>query len=176
MITAVTTFHKEGLDLYGQRFLESFANNVDKRVKLIVYAENCEPVNPDQTQITIVPQTNLKQLVESDKIIIEDFDIINELSTYIVHGSSFQAEEGCNDDLVMCCVLFAWATDQTYFKELTDSDIRAQMYKDQQNQIEQDMAPFGFVVNGLEEENVGTAVDEYGTKWNPVVRKYDTNW
>ena len=120
--------------------------------------------------------SNLKQLVESDKIIIEDFDIINELSTYIVHGSSFQAEEGCNDDLVMCCVLFAWATDQTYFKELTDNDIRVQMYKDQQHQIEQDMAPFGFVVNGLEEENVGTAVDEYGTKWNPVVRKHDTNW
>ena len=120
--------------------------------------------------------SNLKQLVESDKIIIEDFDIINELSTYIVHGSSFQAEEGCNDDLVMCCVLFAWASDQTYFKELTDNDIRVQMYKDQQHQIEQDMAPFGFVVNGLEEENVGTAVDEYGTKWNPVVRKHDTNW
>ena len=120
--------------------------------------------------------SNLKQLVESDKIIIEDFDIINELSTYIVHGSSFQAEEGCNDDLVMCCVLFAWATDQTYFKELTDSDIRHQMYKDQQNQIEQDMAPFGFVVNGLEEENIGGAVDEYGTKWTPIVRKYDTDW
>ena len=120
--------------------------------------------------------SNLKQLVESDKIIIEDFDIINELSTYIVHGSSFQAEEGCNDDLVMCCVLFAWATDQTYFKELTDSDIRQQMYKDQQHQIEQDMAPFGFVVNGLEEENIGGAIDEYGTKWTPIVRKYDTDW
>ena len=120
--------------------------------------------------------SNLKQLVESDKIIIEDFDIINELSTYIVHGSSFQAEEGCNDDLVMCCVLFAWATDQTYFKELTDNDIRQQMYKDQQHQIEQDMAPFGFVVNGLEEENIGGAIDEYGTKWTPIVRKYDTDW
>ena len=120
--------------------------------------------------------SNLKQLVESDKIIIEDFDIINELSTYIVHGSSFQAEEGCNDDLVMCCVLFAWASDQTYFKELTDNDIRVQMYKDQQHQIEQDMAPFGFVVNGLEEENIGGAVDEYGTKWTPIVRKYDTDW
>ena len=120
--------------------------------------------------------SNLKQLVESDKIIIEDFDIINELSTYIVHGSSFQAEEGCNDDLVMCCVLFAWASDQTYFKELTDNDIRVQMYKDQQHQIEQDMAPFGFVVNGLEEENIGGAIDEYGTKWTPIVRKYDTDW
>ncbi len=120
--------------------------------------------------------SNLKQLVESDKLIIEDFDTINELSTFIVHGSSFQAEEGCNDDLVMCCVIFAWATDQTYFKELTDNDIRKQMYKEQQNQLEQDMAPFGFVIDGLEEENTGQMVDEYGTKWNPVVRKYDTNW
>ena len=59
MITAVTTFHKEGLDLYGQRFLDSFANNVDKQVKLMVYAEDCEPINPDSTEITIVPQTQL---------------------------------------------------------------------------------------------------------------------
>ena len=120
--------------------------------------------------------SNLKQLIETDKLIVEDFDTINELSTFIVHGSSFQAEEGCNDDLVMCCVLFAWASDQTYFKELTDNDIRAQMYKDQQHQLEQDMAPFGFIIDGLEEENVGEIVDEYGTKWNPVVRKHDTNW
>ena len=120
--------------------------------------------------------SNLKQLIETDKLIVEDFDTINELSTFIVHGSSFQAEEGCNDDLVMCCVLFAWASDQTYFKELTDNDIRAQMYKDQQNQLEQDMAQFGFIIDGLEEENVGEIVDEYGTKWNPVVRKHDTNW
>ena len=63
MITAVTTFHKEGLDLYGQRFLDSFANNVDKQVKLVVYAEDCEPINPDPTQITIVPQTQLTKLM-----------------------------------------------------------------------------------------------------------------
>ena len=65
MITAVTTFHKEGLDLYGQRFLDSFANNVDKQVKLVVYAEDCEPINPDPTQITIVPQTQLTKLMAS---------------------------------------------------------------------------------------------------------------
>ena len=59
MITAITTFHKEGLDLYGQRFLDSFANNVDKQVKLIVYAEECSPNNPDPEQITILPQKNL---------------------------------------------------------------------------------------------------------------------
>jgi len=120
--------------------------------------------------------SNLKQLLESDKIIIEDFDCINELSTFIVKGSSFEADDGCNDDLVACMFIFAWAVDQTYFKELTDNDVRKQMFRDQQDQLEQDMAPFGFVVNGLEDENVGQMVDEYGTKWSPIVRTYESNW
>ena len=120
--------------------------------------------------------SNLKQLLESDKIIVEDFDCINELSTFIVKGSSFEADDGCNDDLVACMFIFCWATDQTYFKELTNNDVREQMFKDQQDQLEQDMAPFGFVVNGLEEENVGNMIDEYGTRWTPIVRQYDTNW
>tara|TARA_B100001057_G_scaffold441507_1_gene476165 strand:- start:179 stop:1822 length:1644 start_codon:yes stop_codon:yes gene_type:complete len=120
--------------------------------------------------------SNIKQLIEDNKIIIEDFDTINELSTFIVKGSSFEADDGCNDDMVACLFIFGWTTDQTYFKELTDNDIRHQMYKEQQDQLEQDMAPFGFVVNGLEDENIGQAVDEYGTRWSPVVRKYDSNW
>jgi len=120
--------------------------------------------------------SNLKQLLESDKIIVEDFDCINELSTFIVKGSSFEADDGCNDDLVACMFIFGWVTDQSYFKELTNNDVREQMFKDQQDQLEQDMAPFGFVVNGLEDENVGQMVDEYGTRWSPIVRQYDTNW
>jgi hypothetical protein len=52
-ITVVTTFHKPGLLKYGQRFLDSFAERVDKRIKLLVYAENCQPVNPDPNQIKI---------------------------------------------------------------------------------------------------------------------------
>lgn len=53
-ITVVTTFHKPGLDLYGQRFLNSFAKHVDQRIKMIVYAEDCNPVNPNPMQITIL--------------------------------------------------------------------------------------------------------------------------
>ena len=55
-ITVVTTFHKAGLDLYGQRFIDSFAARVDKQIKLTVYAEDCEPSNPDSTQITVLDQ------------------------------------------------------------------------------------------------------------------------
>ena len=120
--------------------------------------------------------SNLKQMIEDNKIIVEDFDCINELSTFIVKGSSFEADDGCTDDLVACMFIFGWATDQTYFKELTNNDIRQQMFAEQQDQIEQDMAPFGFIVDGLEDENIGQMVDEYGTKWNPVVRTYKSNW
>ena len=72
--------------------------------------------------------------------------------------------------------IFSWMTDQSYFKELTDSDIRMTMMAEQQDALEQDMAPFGFIVDGLEDENIGEMVDEYGTRWNPVVRDYGSNW
>jgi hypothetical protein len=52
-ITVITTFHKPGLDLYGQRFINSFAERVDPNIKLIVYAEDCSPVNPCPGQIVI---------------------------------------------------------------------------------------------------------------------------
>ena len=120
--------------------------------------------------------SNLKQMVEDSKLIVEDYDAINELSTFIVKGSSFEADEGCNDDLVACLFIFAWMTDQQYFKELTDVDIRATMMREQQDSLEQDMAPFGFVVNGLEDENIGEMVDEYGTRWSPIVRDYGSDW
>ena len=120
--------------------------------------------------------SNLKQMVEDNKLIVEDIDVISELSTFIIKGSSFEADDGCHDDLVACLFTFAWATDQTYFKELTNMDMRQTMMKEQQDALEQDMAPFGFVVNGLEDENIGEVVDEYGTRWNPVVRDYGSNW
>jgi len=118
--------------------------------------------------------SNLKQLLESDKIIIEDIDIISELSTFIVKGSSWEADNGCNDDLVACLFLFAWSVDQLYFKELTDSDIRQRMFREQQDQLEQDMAPFGFIDNGV--DDVDVEVDEYGTRWTTVVRDYNSDW
>jgi hypothetical protein len=120
--------------------------------------------------------SNLKQLVEDNKLIVEDYDIINELSTFIVKGSSFEADDGCNDDLVACLFIFAWLTDQTYFKELTNNDIRRVMMNEQQDMLEQDMAPFGFIVNGLEDENIGEMVDEYGTRWAPIVRDSSGSW
>ena len=120
--------------------------------------------------------SNLKQMVEDNKLIVEDLEIITELTTFIIKGQSFEADEGCNDDLVACLFMFAWATDQQYFKELSDQDIRATMMKEQQDMLDQDMAPFGFILDGLEDENIGNMVDDYGTKWSAVVRDNATDW
>ena len=120
--------------------------------------------------------SNLKQLIETDKLIVNDYDLITEFSTFVKHGQSFQAEEGHTDDLAMCCVLFGWMTNQIYFKELTNVDIRERMFLEQQDQLEQDMAPFGFLDNGIDDPLGETVVDEYGQRWSPVVRSHDTNW
>jgi hypothetical protein len=107
--------------------------------------------------------SNLKTLLEDDKLLTVDYDIISELTTFAQRHNSFEAEEGCNDDLAMCLVIFSWLVAQDYFKEMTDNDVRKRIYEEQKNQIEQDMAPFGFILDGLDES---TFVDNEGDRWH----------
>ena len=121
-------------------------------------------------QIKKIGCSNIKTLIESDKIIINDFNIIEEMSTFIKKGQSWMAEEGCTDDLMMCLVVFGWLSNQPFFKEMTDTNARQQLYEEQQNLIEQDMSPFGFVDDGIPDYEK-PEIDEYGTVWHPVTRK-----
>ena len=109
-----------------------------------------------------VGSLNLKTMIEEDKLLLNDYDTISELTTFIQKHNSFEAEEGCNDDLAMCLVIYAWLVAQDYFKELTDQDVRKRIYDEQKNQIEQDMAPFGFMSDGLDESSF---VDTDGDRW-----------
>lgn len=83
----------------------------------------------------------LKTFVEQQKLIIEDFDVIAELSTFIAKGTSFEAGDGSHDDLVMCLVLFSWATNQSFFAELTNTNLKERLYQEQMRQIEEDALP-----------------------------------
>ena len=109
-----------------------------------------------------VGSLNLKTLIEEDKLIFNDYEIISELTTFISKHNSFEAEEGCNDDLAMCLVIYAWLVQMDYFKELTDQDVRKRLYEEQKNQIEQDMAPFGFMDDGLGGDSF---TDDDGDRW-----------
>ena len=132
--------------------------------------------------------SNLKQMVESDKVLFNDFQIINELTTFVEKRDSFSAEDGCHDDLVMCMVIYAWAVAQDYFKEMTDQSVREELYEEDKLGMEEDMAPFGFIDDGLTEEievdkknGLVWRVDEYGTsqgqwEWAQPTYGGDPNW
>ena len=96
-----------------------------------------------------VGSLNLKTMIEENKLLLNDYEIISELTTFISKGNSFEQKK----DVMMTwqCVLSSmqWLVTQDYFKELTDQDVRKRLYEEQKNQIEQDMAPFGFLNDGL---------------------------
>ena len=110
--------------------------------------------------------SNLKALIEDDKLLIPDYDIISELATFVSSADTFSAEEGANDDLVMTLVLFAWLVDQQYFKELSSQNIRDNLYKNQLSEIEDLTTPFGIIDNGLNQQEY--EVDSIGTVWTKV--------
>ena len=85
--------------------------------------------------------SNLKSLVENQKLILNDDTIIYELMRFVAINNSYQAEDG-NDDTVMCCVLFAWMTQQQYFKDLTNIDVRKLLQQEKQPEIDEEVVSF----------------------------------
>ena len=92
----------------------------------------------------------LKSLIEENKMVIEDENLIGELTSFISKRNTYEADDGHNDDLTMTLVLFSWMTRQTYFKELAASDVRKGIYQKQIEDIEESYLPFGFITDGAE--------------------------
>ena len=122
-------------------------------------------------QLKRIGCATLKEMIETDKLIVPDFETIAELTTFASKNNSYEAEEGTHDDLAMTLVIFAWLVQQRYFKDITDLDLRQKMYEDFEEQFEQDMLPFGIIDDGREE---GTYTDNTGQVWEvePSVRNY----
>jgi hypothetical protein len=115
---------------------------------------------------------NLKTLIESDKLIINDFDTIAELNTFVRQKDSYAAEEGNNDDLVMGLVLFAWLTAQSYFKDSTNIDIRKVLLEENDMLGEEQLIPVGIIDDGREEP----IRDSSGGYWSEIMdRGYKTS-
>tara|TARA_R110001592_G_scaffold101137_10_gene286385 strand:- start:72 stop:1715 length:1644 start_codon:yes stop_codon:yes gene_type:complete len=94
----------------------------------------------------------LKSLVENDKLLIPDIDVINELYTFVAKGQSYEADDGHTDDLSMCLVLFGWLTRQDYFKNLTERDVRLDVFQDEISRLEEEVMPFG-LISGFDDED-----------------------
>ena len=98
--------------------------------------------------------SNLKTLIEGDKLQVVDFDTISELTTFVANKTSFAAEGDANDDMAMTLVLFAWAATQKYFKEIVNHDIRKQIQLENMNQLDDETLPAPIIETGLERETL----------------------
>lgn len=106
--------------------------------------------------------STLKSFIETDKLITNDYNILEELINFVSSRTSYEADAGHNDDLVMCLVIFAWMTTQKYFQEYFDIDLRKQLYETEMKNIEEDIMPFGFIQDGIDEQY---EVDNEGNIW-----------
>lgn len=123
--------------------------------------------------------TTFKSLVEGTKLLIHDPEIIEEISTFIEVRGTHKADEGYHDDLVMCLVLFAWATNEPFFKDLTDTNLRKVLYEDQFKQIEENLTPFGIINTGISEKEAPEIIgDDVWFSQDPAkeLEKLKTKW
>lgn len=121
--------------------------------------------------------TNLKAIVENDKLIIHDVETITEFTTFSVNKQSYMAEEGNHDDLTMTLVNFAWLTAQKYFKENVGNDMRQVLQEEQLHVTDTELVPFGYIDDGLKED---LFQDDDGDIWREDIKKRypfdDLNW
>lgn len=143
-------FSTTNLGRGGQRISSGFKKNSKLGVKMTA-------------QIKSIGCSNLKGLLEHNKMIVEDFDIISELTSFVASSSSFAAEPGCHDDLTMCLVMFSWLTAQPTFKELTDIDIRRKIADERTQSMTESLLPFGIINDGSEANK--SFKDADGTVW-----------
>jgi hypothetical protein len=115
-------------------------------------------------QVKRIGCSNLKTLIENDKLIINDFDTISQLTTFVSNHNSFRAEEGSTDDIVMTLVMFAWMTTQQYFKEIVNHDLRKQMQLEMMNQSDEDIPSFGLFDDGTQNKYTVEDGDVWLTK------------
>ncbi len=103
----------------------------------------------------------LKLLIEQNQFVVNDIHTIGELATFSKKGTSYEAEPGKHDDLVMCLVLFAWLSEQQWFKDNTNINTLMSLREKSEEDMEQDMAPFGFVFDGRDDDEDGVVVDSF---------------
>ena len=145
----------------GKRISGGFGKGVDKGIRTTKTVKS-------------VGCSILKLLIEQDQLILNDHNTINEISRFSRKGSSYEAESGAHDDLVMCLVLFAWLSDQTYFKDITDIQTLSKLRQRSEEELMDDLLPFGIMDDGvgeMEEINVPQHND-----WMDTEDRFDSGW
>ena len=145
--TVADTLHG---DLEYENVLKVFTGNKKPQQLSAGFARGIQMGLKMSPAVKRIGCSNLKTLIEGDKLLINDFDTYSELTTFVANKTSFAAEEGTNDDLVMTLVIFAWATNQSYFREIVNHDLRKQIQLESMNQVDEDVLPAPIIDDGQE--------------------------
>lgn len=137
----------------GKRISGGFGKGVDRGIRT-------------SRSVKSIGCSMLKLLIEQEQLIVNDLDTIEELKHFSKKGTSFEAESGWHDDMVMTLVLFAWLSDQNYFKDVTDINTLMTLREMTEDQVSDSMIPFGFIIAG--EEPLQPFVDSAGDVWMDV--------
>jgi len=108
--------------------------------------------------------SGIKDLLEEGKLQIVDENTIMEISTFVAKGQSYEASDGNHDDLMMNLVMFGYFSTGNYFSTLTDVDIKNMLFNQQMKAIEDDVLPFGFRDDGIQQAEVEEQKDNWQTK------------
>ena len=138
-----TLMFTESAGRSGKRISTGFSKKADKGIRTTKAVKS-------------VGCNMLKMLIEQDQLVLNDFDTINELSTFSRKGNSYEAESGCHDDLTMGLVLFAWMTDQIFFKEITNINTVNELRQRNEEQLAESLLPIGF--NDYDTNTVSTPI------------------
>jgi len=140
-----------------------FTNNVGAKGKVITTGMLKTTDKGIRTTKTVknIGCSIMKLLIEQDQLIVNDHETIYELSTFSRKAQTYQAEPGKHDDLAMCLVLFAWLSEQQYFKQLTDINTLMTIRDKTEAEMEEDLLPFGFVSTGIEDFQVDIELEQH---------------
>jgi hypothetical protein len=137
-------------DLEYENLLKVFTGNKKPQQLSAGFARGIQMGLKMSTQVKQIGCSNLKTLIEGDKLLINDFDTYSELTTFEQHKTSFAAAEGANDDMAMTLVIFSWATTQKYFREIVSHDLRKQVQLENMNQYDEEVLPAPIIETGID--------------------------
>ena len=137
-------------DFEYENLLKVFTGNKKPQQLSAGFARGIQMGLKMSPQVKKIGCSNLKTLIEGDKLIINDFDTYSELTTFVANKTSFAAEEDANDDLVMSLVIFAWVATQKYFREIVSHDLRKQLQLETMNQYDEEILPAPIIDDGLQ--------------------------
>jgi len=164
-------------DLEYENLLKIYTGNKKPQQLSAGFARGVQMGLKMSPQVKQIGCSNLKTLIEGDKLLINDFDTYSELTTFEQYKTSFAAADGANDDNVMTLVIFAWAATQKYFREIVNHDLRKQIQLENMNQIDEEVLPEPIIDDGTKPDfmieggdvwevaNGGDTYASYTTKW-----------